>query len=83
MEELTDTEARLLLQRAKTALTERGDHDFAARLLEHVDEDEVRKIFARAARIVAEDHLEEFLDAFADELCLAATGTSRSLVREP
>ena len=83
MDELTDKEARLLLRRTKRALTERGDADFAARLLEHVDEEEVRQIFNRAARQVAEEHLDDFLDAFADELCLAATRGATTLVREP
>ena len=83
MDELTDKEARLLLRRTKRALTERGDADFAARLLEHVDEEEVRQIFNRAARQVAEEHLDDFLDAFADHLCLAATGSAVPLVREP
>jgi hypothetical protein len=69
-------QARRLLSIVNRLLTERGQLDFAARLLEHVNEERVQEIIDDAAFAIANRHPGEFLDEIADQLahCAAPVG---------
>jgi hypothetical protein len=69
-------QAHRLLSIVSRLLAERGQLDFAARLLEHVDEERVQEIIGEAAFAIANRHAGEFLDEIADQLvsCAAQAG---------
>ena len=65
-------QARRVLHLVSLCLTESGQLDCAARLLEQVDEERVRTIIEQAAFAIASRHAGEFLDMIADQLALCA-----------
>jgi hypothetical protein len=65
-------QARRLLTIVSLRLSESGQVDCAARLLEHVDEERVQEIIEQAAFAIASRHAGEFLDVIADQLALCA-----------